>query len=273
MELLKGKKLVFIGAGNMAEALIRGILKIDLIEKNNLLVCDVNLKQLEFFKEELGINGTSDNKEGIRWADIIILSIKPQIMPEVLVEISEIIKPEQKIISIAAGITTKFIESKFNIEISVIRVMPNTPVLVGQGMAGICKGRYADTQDLELVKAIFEAVGKVVVVKEVLMEAVTALSGCGPAYLFTIVEVLTDAGVSVGLPRDTSLTLTIETIEGAIKMLKQTSEHPAVLRDKVTSPGGATISALNVLEEKGIRSAFIQAVTAANNRAKELRLE
>ncbi|MEW6097182.1 MAG: pyrroline-5-carboxylate reductase [bacterium] len=269
---LKGKKLVFIGAGNMADALVRGILKADLIEKDNLLVTDVELKRLKFFNEELGVKGVSDNKEGIREADIIILSIKPQVMGNVLTEISGILKPSQKIISIAAGITTKFIESKIAKGIPVIRVMPNTPALVGHGMAGICSGMYAHAEDLELAKAIFEAVGKVVMVKENLMDAVTALSGCGPAYIFTIVDVLTDAGVFLGLPRDISLTLSIETVEGAVKMLKETNEHPAILRDKVTSPGGATIAGLNVLEEKGVRAAFIQAVTTAANRAKELSL-
>ncbi len=267
----KGKKLVFIGAGNMAEALVRGILKkFELIDKANLLVTDVDFKRLKFFNEELGIKGITDNKEGVREADIIILSIKPQIMVNVLTEISGFLKPTQKIISIAAGITTKFIESKLTKEIPVIRVMPNTPALVGHGIAGICLGRYTNEEDLELTKAIFEAVGKVVVVKEDLMDTITALSGCGPAYIFTIVEVLTDAGVSLGLPQDISLTLTIEMVEGAVKMLKATNQHPDILRDKVTSPGGATIAALNVLEEKGIRAAFLQAVTAAANRSKEL---
>jgi len=271
---LKNKKLVFIGAGNMAEALVRGILKRgDLIEKNNLLVTDVDLKRLKFFKEELGVKGISDNKKGVKEADIIILSIKPQIMANVLTEISSLLNPSQEIISIAAGITTKFIESKLLKEIPVIRVMPNTPALVGHGVAGICKGRYAKDEDLEIAKVIFEAVGKVVIVKEGLMDAVTSLSGCGPAYIFTLVEVLTCAGVSLGLPRDISLTLTLETVAGAVKMLKETNQHPAVLRDKVTSPGGATIVALNVLEERGIRAAFLQAVSAAANRLKELSLE
>lgn len=267
---LKGKKLVFIGAGNMAEALVKGVLKACLIEKDNLLVTDINPKRLEFFNKESGIKGINDNKEGIREANIIILSIKPQMMTNVLTEISDFLKPTQKIISIAAGITTRFIESKLTKEISVIRVMPNTPALVGHGATGICAGRYVHNEDMELTKTIFEAVGKVVVVKEDLMDAVTALSGCGPAYVFTIVEILTDAAVSLGLPQDISLTLTIETIEGAVKMLKETGEHPAILRDKVTSPGGATIAALNVLEEKGVRKAFLQALTAAANRSKEL---
>lgn len=270
----KSKKLVFIGAGNMAEALVKGILKKgDLIARNNLLVTDVDLKRLKFFNEELEVKGISDNKEGVKEADIIILSIKPQMMVNVLTEISGSLHPSQKIISIAAGITTKFIESKLPKEIPLIRVMPNTPALVGHGIAGICKGRYAKDEDLELARVIFEAVGKVVVVKESLMDALTALSGCGPAYIFTLVEVLTDAGVSLGLPRDISLTLTVETVEGAVKMLKETNQHPVLLRDKVTSPGGATIVALNVLEERGIRAAFIQAVTSAANRLKELSLE
>jgi len=269
---LKGKKLVFIGAGNMAEALVRGILKADLIEKDNLLVTDVESKRLKFFYEELGINGLSNNKEGIRERDIIVLSIKPQVIANVLTEISGCIKPSQKIISIAAGITTKFIEFKIGKEIPVIRVMPNTPALVGHGIAGICPGRYAQIEDLELAKAIFEGVGKVVIVKEDLMNAITALSGCGPGYIFAIIEILAAAGRALGLPQDISLTLTIETVEGAVKMLKETGEDPAILRAKVTSPGGATLAALNVLEEKGIRATFLQAITAAANRSKELSL-
>ena len=270
---LKTKKLVFIGAGNMAEALVRGILKANLVEKENLLVTDVNLKRLEFFNETLGVKGISDNKEAILFSDIIVLSVKPQMMANILDEITVVVQPTQKVISIAAGITTKFIESKLTKEIPVIRVMPNTPALIGHGMTGICAGKYAQTEDMELARAIFEAVGKVVVVKEEQMDAVTALSGCGPAYVFTIVEVLTEAGVSLGLPEEISLTLAIETMEGAAKMLKETNEHPTILRNKVTSPGGATIAALNVLEEKGFREIFIQAVTAAAKRSKELSLE
>ncbi|MFH1563221.1 MAG: pyrroline-5-carboxylate reductase [Nitrospirota bacterium] len=275
---LKRQKLVFIGAGNMAEALISGILKANLVEKENLLVTDVNLKRLEFFNQALGVKGVSDNKEAVPHADIIVLSIKPQMMANVLDEIAVVLEPGQKVISIAAGITTKFIEeaclvSKLTKEIPVIRVMPNTPALIGHGMTGICAGRYAQTEDMELARVIFEAVGKVVVVKEEQMDAVTALSGCGPAYVFTIVEVLTEAGVSLGLSREISLILAIETVEGAAKMLKETKEDPAILRNKVTSPGGATIAALNVLEEKGFRETFIQAVTAAAKRSKELSLE
>lgn len=267
---LKDKKLVFIGAGNMAEALVKGILKAELIDKDNLLVTDMNLERLQFFNQELKIKGISDNKEGVKETDIIVLSIKPQIMANILEEIAGLLKPSQKVISIAAGRTTGFIESKLAIEIPVIRVMPNTPALVGQGMAGICSGKYANKQDLELATTIFEAVGKVVIVNEDLMDSVTALSGCGPAYLFNIVEILTDAGVSLGLSKDISLALTIETIEGAVKMLKETNQEPSVLRAKVTSPGGATMAALKVLEEKGFRETLIHAVTTAARRAKEL---
>ncbi|MDI6736246.1 MAG: pyrroline-5-carboxylate reductase [bacterium] len=267
---LKGKKLVFVGAGNMAEALVRGILKVDLIGKENLLVTDVNPKRLEFFDKALGVKGISDNKQAVLLSDIIILSVKPQMMANILGEISGVVQPGQKVISIAAGITTEFIESKLAKEIPVIRVMPNTPALIGHGMAGICAGKYAQDEDMELVGVIFEAVGKVVVVKEEQMDAVTALSGCGPAYIFTIVEVLTAAGISLGLPEEISLPLAIETVEGAAKMLKETNEGPSILRNKVTSPGGATMAALNVLEEKGFREIFIQAVTVAAKRSKEL---
>lgn len=272
---LKSKKLVFIGAGNMAEALVRGILKADLVEKKNLLVTDVNLERLEFFNKALGVKGISENKEAVLVSDIIVLSIKPQVMANVLDEIADVIQPTQeaclvKVISIAAGITTKFIESKLTKKIPIIRVMPNTPALIGQGITGICAGKYAQDEDMELARTIFEAVGKVVMVKEEQMDTVTALSGCGPAYVFTIVEVLTEAGVSLGLPEEISLTLAIETVEGAAKMLKETKEHPAILRNKVTSPGGATIAALNVLEEKGLREIFLEAVTAAAKRSKQL---
>ncbi len=267
---LKSKKLVFVGAGNMAEALVRGILKANLVEKENLLVTDVNLKRLEFFNQALGVKGVSNNKEAVLLSEVIVLSIKPQMMKNVLDEIAGVVQPGQKVISIAAGITTKFIESKLTKEIPVIRVMPNTPALIGHGMAGISAGKYVQDEDMELARVIFEAVGKVVVVKEEQMDTVTALSGSGPAYFFTIVEILAEAGVSLGLPEEISLKLAIETMEGAAKMLKETNEHPTILRNKVTSPGGTTMAALNVLDEKGFRKTFLEAVTAAAKRSKEL---
>jgi pyrroline-5-carboxylate reductase len=221
-------------------------------------------------KEATGVEIVSDNTYVIKQAESIILAIKPQMMNNVLNEISTVISSKQRIISIAAGISTDTIEKRIGIDIPVIRVMPNTPALAGCSTTAICAGKYVTDNDMKFARYIFEAVGYVIPVDEHKMDIVTALSGCGPGYICMIIESLIDAGVELGLQRDIATELVNHTVEGTAKMLQKTKEHPAVLKNKVTSPGGATAAGLHVLEEKGLRGVIIQTVIAACSRTKEL---
>ncbi|MFH1897563.1 MAG: pyrroline-5-carboxylate reductase [Candidatus Desantisbacteria bacterium] len=264
------KKLAFIGAGNMAEALIQGILKASLLKKDEIIATDVSQERAAYVQEKTGVNVLTENAQAAKQAETIILAVKPQMMLAAIREIAGVLSPEQLVISIAAGTKTETIEGYLTQALPVIRVMPNTPALVGCSATAICKGKYASDDHLKWAIRIFEAVGFVVVVDEKLMDTVTALSGSGPAYIFTIIESLIDAGVELGLPRDIATGLTIQTVKGAAVMLEETQKHPAVLKNMVTSPGGTTAAGLHALEKNGIRVAILEAVIAAENRAKEL---
>lgn len=262
------EKIAFIGAGNMAEALIKGILRAGLLSPQEIIAADVREERLSYLKKELMVETTKSNEEAAKAAGAVILSVKPQTMEEVLKEI----RPEargKRFISIAAGIRTAFIEQKIDKEISVVRAMPNTGALIGQSATAICPGRYARAADEELALKIFSAVGKVVVIEEELMDAVTGLSGSGPAYFFLAIEALSDGGVKAGLSKEIALTLAAQTALGAARMVL-TQGHPDILRDKVTSPGGTTTAGLTALEEGGFRATLIEAVQRATQRSKEL---
>lgn len=268
--MLFPKKLAFIGAGNMAEALIQGILKASLLKTDEIIATDVSQERAVYIQQKTGINVLLENTQAVKQAETIILAVKPQTMNMVLQELATVLSPNQQIISIVAGIRTETIEQQLGVNMSVIRVMPNTPALVGCSATAICKGRYASEEHLKWATRIFESVGFVVVVDEKLMDTVTALSGSGPAYIFTIIESLIDAGVELGLPRDIATGLTIQTVKGAAVMMEETQKHPAILKNMVTSPGGTTAAGLHVLEKNGIHAAILEAVIAAKNRAKEL---
>jgi pyrroline-5-carboxylate reductase len=269
-KMLKGKKISFIGGGKMGSALIKGILSRNLIAPDKVTVSDVVMEQIEGLRTTFGILATKDNKKAVRAADIIILAVKPQIMAEVLEEISGSIDKGKLIISIAAGISTGFIEEYLKKGARVMRVMPNTPALIGEGAAAIARGSCATDKDFSFTRHIFEAVGIVVAVKEDLMDAVTGLSGSGPAYGFVIIDALADAGVNMGLARDIALKLSAQTLLGAAKLCLKGDKHPAELRDMVTSPGGTTIAGLQAIEEGKLRATMMAAVQAATLRAKEL---
>lgn len=268
------KKLAFIGAGNMAEALIQGILKASLLKADEIIASDVSQERAVYIHQKTGVNVLPENTQAAKQAETIILAVKPQTMEVLLQELSSVLSQDQLIISIAAGIKTETIEwcleQSQGMELPIIRVMPNTPALVGCSATAICKGKYAGDEQLKLAIKIFEAVGYVAVVDEKLMDTVTALSGSGPAYIFTVIESLIDAGVELGLPRDISTGLTIQTVKGAARMMEETRQHPAILKNRVTSPGGTTAAGLKALEKNGLRNAMIEAVIAAKNRAKEL---
>jgi len=268
--MLNGKCLGFIGGGNMAEAMIRGLLKAQLLGPQEILASDVTAERLTFLQQTFGIRTSRDNAEVAGKADIVLFAVKPQIMSPVLDGLLDVITEEKLLISIAAGISTRLIAEKFPGKVRVIRVMPNTPALVLEAASALAPGAAATPEDLELAKRLFAAVGKVVVVEETLMDAVTGLSGSGPAYIFMIIDALSDAGVKVGLSRKVAQLLAAQTVLGAARMVLETHKHPGELKDMVTSPGGTAIAGLHTLEAGGLRTTLINAVEAATRRSMEL---
>lgn len=268
--LWREKKVAFIGCGNMGSALISGTLGSGLISKDKVLVTDIRPKQLEYIKEKEGVSTTENNREAVEKSDIIVLAVKPQVMEKVLSEIRDVVTEDKLIISIAAGITTGFIEKVLGRQVPVVRVMPNTPALVKTGASGLSPGKYAGEEEEAIAEQMMLRVGIVVKVQEEMLDAVTALSGSGPAYIFYIIESLIEAGVEMGLQEDDARKLVEQTVLGAVKMVMETGESPQVLRAKVTSPGGTTEAALKYLEEKGFQKILIAAVKEAAVRSKEL---
>lgn len=264
------KKIAFIGGGNMAEALIRGILAANTARFDQLMVADVSEARLVHLRNVHGITIKKNNREAVAAADIIMVCVKPQVMDAVFAEIALETGPAKLVISIAAGITIGRIEAALAPGTRVVRVMPNTPALVLAGAAGLSRGASATEKDMAISREIFGSCGRAVEVDEKLMDAVTGLSGSGPAYVFTVIEALADGGVKQGLPRVLALELAAQTLFGAAKMVLETKEHPAKLRDMVTSPGGTTIAALHEIEKGRLRATLISAVEAATKRGKEL---
>ncbi|MCL0052378.1 pyrroline-5-carboxylate reductase [Peptococcaceae bacterium] len=260
----------FLGGGVMAEALITGIIKSGLLSADKIFVSDINYERLNTLKRKIGIQVVNSNAEILKKAELLIIAVKPHAVDQVLNDIKDEITPSHEIISIAAGIKTSYIESHLNKKVPVIRVMPNTPCLVRSGVSAISCGAYAGAEQESKAKAIFESVGHVVFVEEKLLDAVTGLSGSGPAYMYIILEALSDAGVSVGLPRDIAMSLALHTMIGSAKMVLETKKHPAELKDMVTTPAGTTIAGIRELERGKLRSTLIDAVTAATLRSKQL---
>ncbi|MEE9611641.1 MAG: pyrroline-5-carboxylate reductase [Desulfatiglandales bacterium] len=268
--MLKDKKIGIIGTGNMGEALISGLIYARSSIPENIICSDTRGEKLKSIKESYGIVTAKTNNEVVKASEIVIYATKPQIMASVLKETSAFLDMSKLIISIAAGVPLAAIESCLNKDLRVIRVMPNIPASVKEGAAAVAAGKHASKNDLKLAKAIFDSVGKSVILEEELMDAVTGLSGSGPAYIFLIVDALSDAGVKMGLSREDALFLSTQTVLGAAKLLIETKEHPGKLKDKVTSPGGTAIAALHTLEEGGLRTTLINAVEMATKRSREL---
>ena len=270
IQALKNKCIAFIGAGSMAEALIRGLLKAGATEPASIIATGRRQERLDNLHSNYGVEVSLDNAEAAAKADVVVLSVKPQIIERILLEITSSISDKSLVISIAAGTSISEIASALPKEARVWRAMPNLPAVVDAGAAAIAAGDHSTVEDERQVRAIFEAVGEVTQVDEALMDAVTGLSGSGPAYVFMIIEALSDAGVKVGLSRRQSQILAAQTVLGSAKLLIETGEHPGVLKDRVTSPGGTAIVGLHTLEEGGLRTTLINAVVAATQRCKEL---
>ncbi len=265
-----GKTIGFLGTGNMAEALIKGLLAVGAVEPGQVHGSEPRRERCDEMAKRYGIHVTTHNLDVVRHAEIVVLSVKPQILPAVLDEVAAHLKPQVLIISIAAGMPIAAIEARLPQGTRVVRTMPNTPALVGAGATAISGGAHAREDDLEVAKKIFEAVGKAVILDEEQLDAVTGLSGSGPAYVFLIIEALSDAGVKMGLSRYNALALAAQTVLGSAKLLLETNEHPGRLKDMVTSPGGTAIAGIATLEAGGLRTTLINAVEAATRRSREL---
>lgn len=268
--MLKNKKLAVIGVGKLGEALISGLLKRDAINASDVTGTVGHDASIARVKERLNINATTDNCEAIKGKDVILLAVKPQNMDRVLREIAGEIKSHQLVISVAASVTTSFVEERLPEGIPVVRAMPNTPSVINAGMAGLCTGANASEDHKSMAEAIFKCVGLTVFVDESLMDGVTALSASGPAYLYVVIESLAEAGVKLGIPRETSTLLAAQTMLGSAKMILDSKQHPAMLKDMVTTPAGCTIDGLMELEEGKLRVTLIKAVVKAAERAREL---
>jgi pyrroline-5-carboxylate reductase len=267
---LKGKRIGFLGSGNMGEALVKGLVEARVVAAESIVVSDARDERLADMDRRYGVRISKSNVDLVRDSDVVVLAVKPQIMAAVLSEVASSLSRRHLVISVAAGMATATLHKMVGKDIRLIRVMPNTPALVLEGATAIAKAAGLETGDLETAQEIFGAVGKVVVLDEVLMDAVTGLSGSGPAYVALVIESLADGGVKMGLDRATAMTLATQTVLGAAKLLLETGTHPGQLKDMVSSPGGTSISGVAALEEGGIRTTFIKAVERATLRSREL---
>jgi pyrroline-5-carboxylate reductase len=267
---MDAKKIGFIGAGNMAGALIKGLLCSKTVSAAQIKASDVRADRLADLAREHGIATETDNAALLAWADVAVLAVKPQVVDQVLSAVGRTLRPQTLLISIAAGVPIQALESRLPAGSRVIRTMPNTAAMALAAATAIAPGTHASPADMATAREIFEAVGRAVVVDESLLDAVTGLSGSGPAYVMLVIEALADGGVRVGLPRDTALRLAAQTVYGSAKLLLDTGEHPGRLKDMVTSPGGTTIAGLHALESGALRATLINAVEAATRRSAEL---
>ena len=263
-------KLGIIGFGNMAEAILGGILANAFVEKENVTASGKDEVMLKKASEKYGIAVNEDNKKVVEMSDVILLSVKPQIMADVIDEIKEVCTTDKLVISIAAGKTQQWIEDAFGGSRKVVRCMPNTPALVGEGCTGICFSDSVSEAEKELALKMFSCVGKAQEVPEKLMDVVVGVSGSSPAYVFMFIEAMADAAVEMGMPRKQAYDFAAQAVLGSAKLLLETGKHPGELKDMVCSPGGTTIAAVRVLEEKGMRAAVMDAVIKCIERSREL---
>jgi pyrroline-5-carboxylate reductase len=264
------KPIAILGTGNMGSALMKGIIKAKLTPPKKIIACDINNEKLNVLTAEWKVRTTTDLKEAVKESDIILLCVKPQTLPSVLETIKKSIRSDQLVISIVAGTRIAFIQQMIGTKVGIVRTMPNIAATVDEGAAALTFGAYVTAEQQKISKLIFEAVGEVVVVAEDQLDAVTGLSGSGPAYIYMVIEALIDGGVKMGLARDIATKLAIQTVLGSAKLAKTSGLHPAILRDQVTTPGGTTINAIHKLESHGLRAMLINAVVTATERSKEL---
>jgi len=267
---LSEKNLAVLGSGKLGGILLRAYLKQGLFTPKRVTATVRHEEKAGKLTKELGVKVTTDNRKAVQEADIVLLGVKPQVVDDVLKEIAPEVGKHTLIISVAASVPTSYIEQRVGERVAVIRAMPNTCSIVGCGMTGICRGSHASPEHLEMAKTMFDAVGRTVVVDEKNMDAVTGLSASGPAFAYIILESLAEAGVKVGLPRDVSTLLAAQTMKGAASVVLETGDHPALLKDSVTTPAGCTIDGIMELEEGKLRVTLIKAVVKATERAGEL---
>jgi len=268
--MLEHVRFAFIGGGNMGEALIKGLCSGLGVNPKHIIATDVIPERRHYMQATYGITASGDNRQAVKESDVIVLAVKPQVMSDVLEDIAPVINGAKLVISIAAGITLQTLQRALGDSRRVVRVMPNTPALVLAGAAGISPGPAATQQDVALVERIFNAVGRAVVVSDEMMDVVTGLSGSGPAFIFALIEGLSDGGVLMGLARQTATLLAAQTVLGAAKMVLETGKHPGELKDMVTSPAGTTIAGMHALESGGLRGLMMEAVRRATERSEAL---
>jgi len=264
------RKVAVLGAGKLGGILVQALLKADLLSRDSIRATVRHAERATALQNKLHIEVGTDNAKAVRGADIIFVCVKPQVVGEVMKEIRPHVSGKQLLISVAASVPTADIEKALAKKVPVVRAMPNTPCALGAGMTALCAGRYATGADVDQARAMFDVVGRTVVVDEKHMDAVTGLSASGPAYIYIILESLAEAGVKVGLPRDVATLLAAQTAMGAAKVVLETGDHPALLKDAVTTPAGCTIDGIMELEEGKLRVTLIKAVVKAAQRAKEL---
>ncbi|MBN2848921.1 MAG: pyrroline-5-carboxylate reductase [Coriobacteriia bacterium] len=264
-----GRTLAIIGGGRMGEAIAAGLVTSGALVADEIAVAEPSAERREVFARH-GIEAMADGHDVVGGAEIVLLAVKPQVIDAVLAHLADDLAPGAMVVSIAAGITTARLESLLPDGMSVVRVMPNTPAMVGAGMAVVSGGSAATDDQVERVRALFEAIGEAVVIDERYQDAATAISGSGPAYIALVIDALARAGVQQGLTRDVAQALAVQTVKGTAELLATTGMHPEELVDAVSSPGGTTIAAIGALEAGGVRAAFVDAVDAAVTRAKEL---
>lgn len=259
-----------IGCGTMGSALLAGIMHKELVDKNGIVIFDLDVGRAELLKEKLGIRIAADVRSLCSQVQKIFLAVKPQDMKELLLQIKPALNPEHLLISLAAGLYISFFEEQLGKPLKIMRIMPNTPCLVGEGMIVVCRSAAVSTEEVQEIAILLETLGRVIFLEEKYMGAVTGLSGSGPAYIFLVIEALADGGVEMGLNRDTAQLLAAQTVFGAAKMVLETGEHPVLLKNKVTSPGGTTSAGLLALEEGAVKASLIKAVVDAAQRERAL---
>jgi pyrroline-5-carboxylate reductase len=267
---MQSSKIGLLGAGNLAEALIRGLLASGTVSRDQLRASDIRAERLAQLERDYQITVHTDNETLVRWANVVVLAVKPQVVARVLDEVAGALGWETLLISVAAGVPVRALQARLSADSRIVRVMPNTPALVLAGATAVAPGAHATEDDVATTMALFQAVGRSAVVDESVMDVATGLSGSGPAYVMLVLEALADGAVRLGMPRETAVLLAAQTLFGAAKLQLETGRHPAELRDMVTSPGGTTAAGLHALEAGGLRATLIRAVEEATRRAAEL---
>ena len=271
MDDLRLGRMAVIGAGKMGETLISALVGSGVIEAESVVATAKHRARLDHVEQRFAVTTSLDNAQAVRGADVVLLCVKPQIAPSVIAEIGDALAPDQVLLSIVAGLTTEAIEAHVGAgEVPVVRAMPNTPSRIGCGMTAVCGGRWARAEHVELGRALFSRIGRSLVLDEKYFDAVTGLSASGPAFIYIVIEAMAEGGVKLGLPRSVATELAAQTCLGAGRMVVDTSSHPALLKDEVTTPAGCTIDGILKLEEGGLRVTLIKAIVEAGRRAQEL---